>query len=51
MSNIPRFVSKVIYEFYANLNDNVCVPGENEFEKVYVRGHMYDFSPRTYVAT
>ena len=43
--NVPRFVAKVFHEFYANLNDNVVVLREKEFDKVYVRGHMYDFSP------
>ena len=46
ISNIPRFVSKVIHEFYANLSDEMLVEGEEQFEKVFVRGHVYDFSPR-----
>ena len=46
VSNIPRFVTKAIHEFYANLNDNMLVEGEEQFEKVFVRGHFYDFSPR-----
>ena len=28
VSNIPRFVTKVIHEFYANLSDNIVVEGE-----------------------
>ena len=44
MSNILRFISMVAYEFYANLHENVSVPREKEFDKVYVRGHVYDFS-------
>ena len=46
MSNIPRFVTKVVHEFHANLSDNILVEGEDEFEKVFVRGHMYEFSLR-----
>ena len=46
VSNVPRFVTKVVNEYYANLNDNIAVPGEIFFWKVYVRGHIYDFSPR-----
>ena len=33
----------VMYEFYANLNDNIIVQGEAQFEKVFVRGHIYKF--------
>ena len=29
MSNIPRFVTKVVHEFYANLSDNIIVEGED----------------------
>ena len=46
MSNIPRFVTKVIHEFYANLSDKILVEGEDEFKKVFVRGFVYAFSPR-----
>ena len=28
------------------MNDNIVVLGEKEFEKVYVSGHIYNFSPR-----
>ena len=46
VSNIPRFVTKAIHEFYAKLNDNMLVEGEEHFEKVFIRRHVYDFSPR-----
>ena len=46
MTNIPKFVTKVIHEFYANLSNNIVVKRESKFEKVFVRGHVYDFSPR-----
>ena len=46
MTNIPRFVTKVIHKFYTNLSDNIVVKGESEFEKVFMRGLVYDFSPR-----
>ena len=46
VSNIPRFVTKVIHEFYANLSDEMLVEGEEQFEKSFVRGYVYDFSPR-----
>ena len=46
ISNIPRFVTKVLHEFYANLSDNIVVQEEPQFEKVFVRGHVYEFSPR-----
>ena len=34
MSNIPRFVTKAIHEFYANLNDSILVEGEDFSPKV-----------------
>ena len=46
ISNIPKFVTKVVQEFYANLSNNIVVEGEPQFEKVFVRGHVYEFSPR-----
>ena len=39
-------MSKVVHEFYANLIENIFVPREKEFEKVYVRAYVYDFSPK-----
>ena len=47
ISNIPRFVTKVVHKFYANLSDNIPVQGEPQFEKVFVRSHIYEFYPRT----
>ena len=44
--NIPRYVTKAVHEFYANLSDNIVVPSESQFEKVYVRGNVYEFSRR-----
>ena len=46
MFNIPRFVTKVVHEFYANLSDNIVIEREEKFEKVFVREHVYEFSPR-----
>ena len=46
ISNIPRFVTKVIHEYYANLSDNIVVEREDVYEKVFVKGHVHDFSPR-----
>ena len=46
ISNVPRFVTKVVHKFYANLIDNIVVQGEDQFEKVFVREHVYEFSPR-----
>ena len=28
VTNIPRFITKVVQEFYANLSDNIIVQGE-----------------------
>ena len=46
ISNVPRFVTKVMHEFYVNLSDNIVIEGNNQYEKVFVRGHVYEFSPR-----
>ena len=46
MSNISCFVTKVVHEFYSNLSDNIVIEGENQFQKVFVRGNVYEFSPR-----
>ena len=46
ISNVPRFVTKVVHEFYTNLSDNIIIEGEDQFEKVFVRGYVYEFSPR-----
>ena len=35
----------MVHEFYANLSDNIVVQGEDQFEKFFVRGHIYEFSP------
>ena len=44
--SFPRFVTKVVHEFYANLSDNIVVEGEDQYKKVFVRGHIYEFSLR-----
>ena len=40
------FVTTVVHEFYANLSNNIVVEGEDQYEKVFVRGNIYEFSPR-----
>lgn len=37
------FVAAVVYEFYENLSSSISVVGSPQFQKVYVRGHVYDF--------
>lgn len=34
MSNISRFIYKVVLEYYVNLHENVCVPREKRFERM-----------------
>ena len=36
----------MVHEFYANVSDNIVVKGEDQYEKVFVRRHIYEFSPR-----
>ena len=46
MSKIKGFIPRVVHEFYANLSENIDVPECLEFEKVFVRGHLCEFSPK-----
>ena len=46
VSNLKGFIPSVVHEFYVNLSKNVDVTKSLEFEKVYVHGHVYVFSPR-----
>ncbi|VFQ67178.1 unnamed protein product [Cuscuta campestris] len=39
------YVKQVIREFYCNINESFVNPGTENFEKVFVRGKHYDFSP------
>ena len=46
VANDKGFFPSVVHQFYANLSQNVDVAESLEFEKVYVRGHVYEFSPK-----
>ena len=46
VSNVKGFIHTVVHEFYANLFEIVNVAESLEFEKVYVHGHIYEFSPK-----
>ena len=37
----------MLHEFYANLSKTVDMAKSLEFEKMYVCGHVYEFSPKT----
>ena len=39
------YVPKIVREFYANLFEDVDSAGKPEFQKVFVKGHVYYFSP------
>ena len=45
VSDVKGFIPTVVYEFYANLSENLNVAKSLLFEKVYVCGHVYEFSP------
>ena len=46
ISDVKTFILGVVHEFYANLSEIVDVLDSLEFEKVYVRGHVYEFLPK-----
>ena len=43
---VKGLIPSVVHEFYANLFENVDVANSLEFEKVYVYGYVYEFSPK-----
>ncbi|PON74025.1 hypothetical protein TorRG33x02_248020 [Trema orientale] len=40
------FMSRVVQEFYANITDGFDEPGSITYHKIFVRNHIYDFSPQ-----
>ena len=46
VTKLPPFVKTVVLEFYSNLTKGIGDPTYLDFQKVYVRGHQFDFSPR-----
>lgn len=40
------FVAALVYEFYVNLSPSIMVDGSAQFHKVYVRGHVFNFSAK-----
>ena len=51
VSNIPRFVTKVVHEFYANLSDNIAVQGETQCEKSLLGAMSMSFPLKPFVST
>ena len=45
VTKVKPFVKNFIFEFYANLVAEIDDPASKVFHKVYVRGHLFDFSP------
>ncbi|PON52838.1 hypothetical protein PanWU01x14_206800, partial [Parasponia andersonii] len=39
-------MSRVVQEFYANITDGFDEPDSITFHKIFVRNHVYDFSPQ-----
>ncbi|XP_062119280.1 uncharacterized protein LOC133833033 [Humulus lupulus] len=40
------FVDRIVIEFYANLTNEIIEPSSPLFNKVFVRGHWFSFSPQ-----
>ena len=45
VTKVPLFVKIVVMEFYSNLTKGMGDPTSPDFQKVYVRGHQFDFLP------
>ena len=43
---VKEFVPRIVREFYANLFEDVDCEGKPTFQKVFLRGHVYEFSPK-----
>ena len=39
------YLPDVVREFYANWNSSITNPGSKWYKKIWVRGHVYKFSP------
>ena len=44
--DVKEYIPRIIREFYANLSEDVDSEDKPEFQKVFVRGYVYDFSPK-----
>ena len=51
ISNIPRFVTKVVYEFYANLSNNIVVQRDPQCEKSLLGVMSMSFPLEPFVST
>ena len=45
-TEISGFVPNMVYEFFANISENIDDFESLKYHKVYVRGHVYELSPR-----
>ncbi|XP_024022050.1 uncharacterized protein LOC112091798 [Morus notabilis] len=45
VTRVQPFVKNVVYEFYANLVEEMNNPASDMYHKVFVRGHLFNFSP------
>ena len=50
VSNIPRFVPKVVHEFYVNLNDNIVIQGNHNLRKSLLRVISMSFPLELFVS-
>ncbi|XP_062103310.1 uncharacterized protein LOC133814359 [Humulus lupulus] len=44
--NFTGFVDRIVKEFYANLTNEIIEPKSSLYNKVFVRGHWFSFSPQ-----
>ena len=43
---MKEYVPRIVREFYANLSEDVDSEEKPEFQKVFVKGHVYEFFPK-----
>ena len=44
--DVKEFVARIITEFFANLSEDFHCEGKPAFQQVFVRDHVYEFSPK-----
>ena len=44
--DVKEYVPRIVKEFYTNLSEDVDCEGKSGFQKVFVRSHVFEFSPK-----
>ena len=44
--DVKEYVPRIVREFYVNLSDDIDSVGKTTFQKIFITGHVYEFSPK-----